>query len=81
MGNRILFSICSNIGEQGLDNEQAYVKMMKSVFIETNFKLRRDGIIFMKDYFKEQDMEALVATDRFQYLYLPELLGYLEDDD
>ena len=55
--------------------------MMKSVFIETNFKLRRDGIIFMKDYFREQDIQALAQTDRFQYLYLPELLGYLEDDD
>ena len=81
VGIKILFSICSSIGEQGLDQEQTYVNMMKSVFIETNYKLRRDGIIFMQDYFKNQDVAVLVESDRFKNLYLPELLGYLEDED
>lgn len=82
VGNRILFSIAANIGEKGLDEEYAYVKMMKSVFIENNFKLRIDGIVFLKNYFNSYpDIEQLTKTERFEDLYLPELLGYLEDGD
>lgn len=47
VGNKILFSVCANIGESGLDKCLSYVKLMKAVFIETNYKLRRDGIIFL----------------------------------
>ena len=55
---------------------------MRSVFIENNFKLRIDGIVFLKNYFNNYpDIEQLIKTDRFQDLYLPELLGYLEDGD
>lgn len=82
VGNRILFSIAANIGEKGLDDEYAYVKMMNQVFHENNFKLRIDGIIFLKNYFTNYpDIEQLTKTDRFNDLYLPELLGYLEDGD
>ena len=82
VGNRILFSIAANIGEEGLDKEYAYIKMMRAVFNENNFKLRIDGIVFLKNYFNNyQNISQLIETDRFQDLYLPELLGYLEDGD
>jgi hypothetical protein len=48
VGNKILFAVCLNLGEAGLDECPQYVKLMKTVFIETNYKLRRDGIIFMQ---------------------------------
>lgn len=61
-----MFSIAANIGEKGLDKEYAYVKMMKSVFIENNFKLRIDGIVFLKEYFNNYpDIEQLIKTERF----------------
>ena len=52
VGNKILFSVCANIGEPGMDECPSFVKLMKSVFNETNYKLRRDGIIFLQRYFK-----------------------------
>ena len=56
--------------------------MMNKVFHESNFKLRIDGIIFLKNYFTNYpDIEQLTKTERFNDLYLPELLGYLEDGD
>ena len=64
-----------------MDSCPGYVKLMRSVFIETNYKLRRDGIIFMGRYFKSQDLDELSKSERFQYVYLPELLGYMEDED
>ena len=53
VGNRILFAIAANIGEEGLNEEQTYVKLMKQVFVESNFKLRIDGIMFLKTYFND----------------------------
>lgn len=39
---------------------------MKSVFVESNFKLRIDGIMFLKKYFNDYpNVKDLVKTDRF----------------
>lgn len=73
--------MCLNLGEAGMDECPQYVKLMKTVFIETNYKLRRDGIIFLQQYFKQQDLAELSKSDRYQYIYLPELLSYIEDED
>jgi hypothetical protein len=81
VGNKILFSVCQYVGEKGMDACPQYVKMMKSVFNETNYKLRRDGIIFLQKYFQNAELTELSQSDRFLYLYIPELLGYLEDED
>lgn len=59
VGNKILFAVCENIGEEGMDQCQAYVRMMKSVFIETNYKLRHDGVLFLQAYFKRQNLAEL----------------------
>jgi len=64
-----------------MDECSSYVNLMKSIFIETNFKLRREGIIFLQIYFKNLDLPELIESDRYQNIYLPELLGYLEDED
>jgi len=42
-----------------MDACPAYVKMMKSVFNETNYKLRRDGIIFLQKYFQNAELTEL----------------------
>jgi hypothetical protein len=65
VGNKILFTVCRNLGEAGLDECPQYVKLMKTVFVETNYKLRRDGIIFLQMYFKQQNLALLSKTDRF----------------
>jgi hypothetical protein len=39
------------IGEEGLDKEPIYVNLMESVFHDNNYKLRIDGVIFLKNYF------------------------------
>lgn len=64
-----------------MDECPSYVKLMKSVFNETNYKLRCDGIIFLKNYFKKQDQSIITECERFNQIYLPELLCYLEDED
>ena len=81
VGNKILFSVAAAIGEQGLDQEITYIKMMKGVFFDNNYNLRREGILFLKRYFEINSNQSFCQSDRFTLLYLPEALNYLEDGD
>jgi hypothetical protein len=55
--------------------------MMKGVFNDNNYKLRQEGILFLKNYFKMNNSAEFCQGERFLYLYLPETLNYLEDGD
>jgi len=43
-----------NLGEKGLDKEGSFLKMMLNVLHDNNYKLRRDGAIFLKDYLSSE---------------------------
>ena len=47
---------------------------------DNNYKIRRDGVIFLKEYFKF-DKKRIVEHDRFKEVYLPELVDFLNDED
>ena len=42
--------------------------------------MRRDGVIFLKEYF-QYDRDKILAHERFQDIYLPELIDFLNDED
>ena len=42
--------------------------------------MRSDGVIFLKEYF-QHDRDTILANDRFQDIYLPELIDFLNDED
>ena len=81
VGQRILFTAALNLGEEGLNKEPTYLKMMKSVFHDNNYKLRRDGVIFFKEYLIGSNAETICKSSRFEDTYLPELLDFCEDED
>jgi hypothetical protein len=47
---------------------------------DNNYKIRRDGVIFLKEYFKYDKMR-IVKSERFKDVYLPELMDFLNDED
>lgn len=53
LGNQILFSLAKGMGEDGLDNEPSLMNMIHTVCEDNNYKLRRDGAIFLKEYLQE----------------------------
>lgn len=65
------------IGEKGFDSVSDYIKLITNVFHDNNYKLRRDGVIFLKDYFASEKSESVLKHPRFEDLYLPELLDLL----
>ena len=42
--------------------------------------MRRDGVIFLKEYF-QYDRINIIKHERFQDIYLPELIDFLNDED
>jgi hypothetical protein len=80
LGNRMLFSVAKHTGETFIDTDPDTLKLILSVCRDTNYKIRRDGVIFMREYF-EHAREQVVEHYRFRGVYLPELLEFLNDED
>jgi hypothetical protein len=79
-GNRLVFSIAKNIGEEGIDKDPLILKLIMSICDDNNHRIRKDGCVFLKEYFK-MDKEMIVNSPRFQEAYLPLLLDFLNDED
>lgn len=47
---------------------------------DNNYKIRRDGVLFFKEYFKDHTSQ-IVKGDRFRDTYLPTLLDFINDED
>ena len=50
-GTKILLSIAKNVGEEGIDAEPVLMKTIRQICGDNNYKFRRDGVIFLKEYF------------------------------
>jgi hypothetical protein len=79
-GNRVLLAVCKNLNESVFDKDGSILKLVLSVCHDNNYKIRRDGVIFLKDYFKT-NREEVVKSSRFQDTYLPELFDFINDED
>ena len=47
---------------------------------DNNYKIRRDGVLFFKEYFKDSTSQ-IVKGERFRETYLPTLLDFINDED
>lgn len=79
-GNRLIFSIAKNVGEEGIDADAQLLKSINSICQDNNYKIRRDGVLFFKDYFKTNTRQ-IVESDRLKESYLPTLLDFINDED
>jgi hypothetical protein len=61
LGNRLVFAVAKNVGEEGLDKNP---NIMKLVMHDNNYKIRRDGVIFLRDYIKA-NKEEVIKSERF----------------
>jgi hypothetical protein len=79
-GNRLVFCVIKNVGEEGFNKEPLFNKLLMSICGDNNYKIRRDGCIFLKEYFK-MHRDKIITTDRFRDVYLPLLVDLLKDED
>ena len=81
MGNLILFSMAIELGEAAMDKEPQLPRLMQGVFHDNNYKLRRAGVLFLKEYFAKCQASGrileVVESPRFKSVYLLELLDFI----
>ena len=79
-GNRILFSVAKHLGEAKFDKDPNIMKLILSICHDNNYKIRRDGVIFLKEYFKLNKAEV-VKSSRLENVYLNDLIDIINDED
>ena len=79
-GNRLIFAVAKNVGENGINGDPQLLKSINNICSDNNYKIRRDGVLFFKEYFKT-GTEKIVKTERFKETYLPTLLDFINDED
>ena len=79
-GNILIFSVAKNVGEEGIDEDPQLLKSINNICCDNNYKIRRDGVLFFKEYFKS-NREAIIKSERFRENYLPTLLDFINDED
>lgn len=80
-GNRLIFSVAKNVGEDGIEEDPQLLKSILNICCDNNYKIRRDGVIFFKEYFKTEFRDKIIKSERFRETYLPTLLDFLNDED
>lgn len=77
-GNRLVISFAKQLGEIGFNQEPMVLKLIIAILHDNNYKIRLDGILFLKEYLK---IESVQKHQRFKSVYLPELLELLNDEE
>jgi len=54
------------------------LKLMIGLCHDTNYKIRMDGVLFLKEYLLK---EGITSCPRFSSLYVPELMEMLNDEE
>ena len=80
-GNRLILGIAKNVGEAGMDAIPDFLKILRQVCADNNFRIRRDGVVFMKEYLRRDDKQDIIKSERFDEVYMPLLLDLLDDED
>ena len=79
-GNRLVFCVIKYVGEEGFIKDPNFNKLLMSICGDNNYKIRRDGCVFLKEYFK-MHRDKIITSDRFRDVYLPLLIDFLNDED
>ena len=80
LGNRLLTSLAKSCGEEGFDTDIKVLKSVVALCGDTNYKIRMDGAVFMKEYLA-LNFEALKNSTRLKQTYIPEICELLNDEE
>lgn len=80
LGNRLLFSLMHNCGEEAIDEDRTVLRLVMQICGDTNYKIRTEGSQFMKEYIK-RNHEKLRGTQRLVQTYIPEVCEMCNDEE
>ncbi len=52
LGNKLIFGVARSLGEEGFEKDPCLNKVVMNICTDTNHHIRRDGVIFLKEYLK-----------------------------
>ena len=56
------------------------MKIIRQICGDNNYKFRRDGVIFLKEYF-QMNKDKILKSERFEFDYFPLLCELINDED
>lgn len=80
LGNRLLTSLAKSCGEEGFDADIKVLKQVVALCSDTNYKIRMDGAVFMKEYL-QMNHEKLLGSTRLKQTFIPEICELLNDEE
>ena len=51
-GTKLILGVAKHVGEEGMDYDATLMKIVRQICGDNNYKFRRDGVIFLKEYFQ-----------------------------
>ena len=79
LGNRLYSGIAKAVGEKALDEVPQVIHTLVQVCQDPQYKIRLDGVCWLKEYLCS-NFKELLGTERFEEVYLPELVELLNDE-
>lgn len=79
-GNRLITSLAKACGEKAFDEERSILRHICAIFGDTNYEIRLDGVIFLKEYLAKNHVE-LKSGARLEDVYISELIELLNDEE
>jgi hypothetical protein len=79
LGNKLFSGIAMAAGEKALDEVPQVITTMVGICQDPSYKIRLDGVCWLKDYLCNNHKE-LLGTERFDEVYLPEIVELLNDE-
>lgn len=77
-GNKLVSSFARQVGEEGFDKEPMVLKLIFGICHDNNYKIRTDGVLFLKQYLKN---EKVKSHPRLKEQYIPEVIDLLNDEE
>ena len=79
-GTKLILGVAKHVGEEGMDAEPVFMKIIRQICGDNNYKFRRDGVIFLKEYF-QMNKDKILKSERFEFDYFPLLCELINDED
>lgn len=80
LGNRLLFSLIHNCGELAIDEDRTVLRLLMQICGDTNYKIRTEGSIFLKEYIRN-NYKSLLEGNRLESTYIPEICEMCNDEE
>jgi hypothetical protein len=79
-GIELATAMAMNVKPSAHDDEPMFMKLIRVICSDTDYKIRAIGAIFFKDFFRQSGPE-IVGTLHYENVLLPEIIELVNDEE